>query len=197
MSTIRSILACVAVQKHIEGLKAKNVVDPLSLCSILRRKVSQSTNIRLGIELETIMNIWCTELGIARDIRPSPCKKGAHQRDFLGERGDEIIYAEFKSNINLDTEKRASTVEKVTAVKYELQIEYPAKKVKPYLVCLRYLRTADIPASVAKRYVDVSLIGIADFMEGVLGSPVEEFATYDDYSTFLMAVVDKLEPSSS
>jgi hypothetical protein len=167
----------------------------MSLCSLLTRKVSQSTNIRLGNELEVFLNLYataaCTD---AVDCRPAKVKKGEHQKDFLREISDTLIYAEFKSNINLDTEKRKATRQKVNAVATELMAAHPDKTVQPYLVSLRYLRTSDIPPLVASSYSDVTLIGVADFFQDVLGHSAHEFQTYDQYTDFLMKIVDQLEP---
>jgi hypothetical protein len=187
-----------AVGAYIRGLKPKNTEDAMSLCSLLTRKVSQSTNIRLGNELEVIYNKYVIAHCGVTDLRPAKCGKGEHQKDFLAELpGDIVVYGEFKSNINLDTEKRKATREKVKAVSAELRTTYAAKTVTPFLVSLRYLRAADIPPLTAASYGDVSLIGIGDFFQTVLNHPMEELASYDAYSRFLMTIVDQLEPPSS
>lgn len=171
----------------------------MSLCSLLTRKVSQSTNIRLGNELETIINTYvCDGKCNATDIRPAKVAKGERQKDFLATLGpDVIIYGEFKANINLDTEKRKATREKVNAVCAELKDAHPKFRVLGYLVSLRYLQTSDIPVSTLSSYHDVHLIGIGEFFGTILKHPMEEFASYPAYTRFLMEIVDRLEPSSS
>lgn len=167
----------------------------MSLCSLLTRKVSQSTNIRLGNELETIINMYVTSACThACDRRPIKVKKGEHQKDFLRQMDTVLVYGEFKSNINLDTEKRKATREKVNDVARTLKTEFPETTIAPYLVSLRYLRTTDIPHLTATSYADVKLIGIGDFFRDVLKHPLAEMETYDAYSGFLMSVVDGLEP---
>jgi hypothetical protein len=193
-----SLTRSAAVATYVAGLKPKNTDDPMSLCSLLARKVSQSTNIRLGNELEVIYNKYAVAHCDVADLRPPKCGKGQHQKDFLVEvLGDTIVYGEFKSNINLDTEKRKATREKVNAVCAELRATYPGKKVCAFLVSLRYLHGEDIPPATVASYHDVTLVGIGEFFRTVLKHPVEELATYESYSRFLMTVVDRLEPPSN
>lgn len=194
---MNSILKCPTIQSYIACLKPKNTEDAASLCSLLTRKVSQSTSIRLGNELESIINLYVTSCcPSAVDRRPVKVKKGEHQKDLLRELPDTVlVYAEFKSNINLDTEKRKATREKVNAVAAELSDAHPEQTIAPYLVSLRYLRTTDVPPLVAGSYSDVTLIGIADFFQTVLSHPVDEMASYPVYSSFLMSIVDHLEPA--
>jgi hypothetical protein len=168
--------------------------DPASLCSLLSRKVSQSTNIRLGNELEAIFNHYIVETCGISDLR-TRVKKGEHQTDFLAKTNPStIVYGEFKSNINLDTEKRKATREKVTHVSEQLRERNPDCSVLSYLVSLRYLKKADIPPTLVTSYHDVNLVGIADFFGDVLKHPVSELSSYENYSEFLMTIVDRLEP---
>jgi len=191
-----SFLRSAVVRTYISNLKSKSTEDASSLCSLLTRKVSQSTNIRLGNELESILNLYATAHVTAEDLRPKKVKKGEHQLDWLRRFTNAIVYGEFKSNINLDTEKRKATIEKVTAVGNDLVKAYPAESIQPYLVSLRYLRNDDIPPLLAKSYDNVKLIGVAEFFEDVLEHPMEEFKNYTTYSQFLMAIVDQLEPAA-
>ena len=189
-----SFLNSSIVRTYISNLKPKSTEDASSLCSLLTRKVSQSTNIRLGNELESIVNLYATAHIQAEDLRPKKVQKGAHQLDWLRRFGHSIIYGELKSNINLDTEKRKATIDKVIAVGAELVKVHSSETVQPYLVSNRYLRTNEIPVLMAKSYDSVTLIGIADFFETVLKHPMEEFKTYPAYTEFLMTIVDQLEP---
>ena len=193
-----SFARSAAVGAYVHGLKPKKTTDATSMCSLLSRKVSQATNIRLGNELEVIYNIYVLAHCEVTDLRPAKCAKGEHQKDFLVEMaGDAVIYGEFKANINLDTEKRKATRKKVNAVSEELQETYGSKTVSPFLVSLRYLRTADIPVALARSYGDVSLVGIGDFFRDVLKHPTDELENYEVYGRFLMTIVDQLEPPSN
>lgn len=191
-----SFLRSAIVHTYISNLKPKNTEDASSLCSLLTRKVSQSTNIRLGNELEAILNLYATAHVNAEDLRPKKVKKGEHQLDWLRRFTSAIVYGEFKSNINLDTEKRKATIEKVTAVGNNLVKAYPTENIQPFLVSLRYLRNDDIPPLLAKSYDNIKLIGVAEFFEDILEHPMDEFKNYTTYSEFLMAIVDQLEPAT-
>jgi hypothetical protein len=190
-----SILTSSVVSTYISNLRSKNTEDAASMCSLLTRKVSHSTNIRLGNELESILNLYATAHIPAEDLRPKNVKKGEHQLDWLRRFPNSIVYGEFKSNINLDTEKRKATIEKIISVGNDLVKVYPGETVMPFLVSLRFLRYDDIPPHMAKNYSGVKLIGVADFFEEVLEHSLDEFKSYPAYTKFLMAIVDQLEPA--
>ena len=192
---VQSLLGSAFIRSHLESLKTKNTEDTSSLCYLLRHKFSQSTNIRLGNQLETVFNLYVSNHTAARNMRDGKNKKGCHQRDFLCEFDNAIIYAEFKSNIRLDTEKRRATTEKINEVAEEIRRDYPDKVVKPYLVSLRYLKKEDIPPVLSKMYPDVSLIGISDLFENVLKCPLEELSSENSYSEFLTTIAEHLEQS--
>jgi hypothetical protein len=181
------------VMNHIGGLGPKDTVDPTSMCSLLTRRVTQSTNIRLGNELENVHNMYILSSCDVTDIRPKN-KKGVKQKDLLIEKDGGIIYAEFKSNLNLDTEKRLATRNKVNAIAEELKCTRPECEIRPFLVSLRYLTKSDIPAHMYSTYSDVELIGIRDMYNDILEHPMAELEDYTVYKRFLMTIVDQLEP---
>lgn len=186
------------VKQYIATIKTcgKKTRDTTSLSFLVKHDMSQSACIRLGNELEEILNLFIQAL-IQKTYARSGDKKntrGKRQKDilFLNETDKIAIYAELKSNINLDTEKYKATVQKVQAVEKEL--EEKGYVVKAYLVSLRYLETMDIPRTSAQKYKDVKLVGLRDFIEMII--PVErikELASYDEYSTFLDKLALQLE----
>jgi len=178
------------VLAYIKALKPKKTEDPASMCYLLSRKVTQSTSIRLGNELEKIINLFTS----SEDMRPKKAKKGKRQKDFFRRIDCVLIYGELKSNINLDTEKREATIQKVLAVGNDHVAAYPGTQCKSYVVSLRYLKTSDIPSNFVTSYNRVRLIGIGDFMATVVNTPVVEFESYPGYQAFLMSIVDALEP---
>jgi hypothetical protein len=192
--SLHSLLRTGIVKTFISNLGPREADDGCSLCFLLPRKVSQSTNIRLGNELESIFNIYVTNCTSAKDLRPQKKVKGDHQLDFARQVGTAIVYAEFKSNIELDTEKKKATINKIIAVGEKFRQSNPGIDVFPYLVSLRYLRARDVPPLLARSYGGVKLIGIAELFEDVLEHPVEELVDYDTYKKLLIAIVDKLEP---
>ena len=185
---MNSILSSSNVLTHLQSLKSKATIDEMSLSTILTRKVSQSTCIRLGNELEKIINIYADQcIPTAKDKRPIRPVTGDHQLDLLRELDNVTVYCEIKSNINLDTEKRAATIAKIKSVEQKLACN-------AYLINLRFLTTDDIPRNFMTMYSDVKLIGVGDFFTNVLDHPVDELSSYEKYSAFLMTIVDKLEP---
>lgn len=178
-----------AIQAYINALAPRDTTDDASLRTLVARPITQSTCIRLGNELERLIN-----LRIHGAIQGGGYQAGQRQCDFLLEQPDRVIYAEFKSNINLDTEKRRETIEKVNRMPQDphLRERYPGREIVPYLVSLRWLRTQDIPARYRASYAAAPLIGIADFLE-TIGHPFDVFTTYDAYSAFLLELANRLE----
>jgi hypothetical protein len=177
------------VQAYLDALAPRDTTDDASLRTLVARPITQSTCIRLGNELENVIN-----LRIHGEVQRGGHRAGQRQKDFLLEQPDRVIYAEFKSNINLDTEKRRETIEKVNRMPQDpdLRIQYPSRSIVPYLVSLRWLRTQDIPARYRASYASAPLIGIADFLE-TIGHPFDVFLSYDAYSAFLLELANRLE----
>jgi hypothetical protein len=123
-------------------------------------------------------------------------RQGARQKDFLYElpTTTTLVYAEFKSNVNLDTEKRQATIAKVNAMPQDPDLlqRYPGWRIDPHLVSLRWLRTQDIPARYRTSYANVHLVGLTDFLDRI-GGTFDVFSSYDTYSAFLLELANQLE----
>lgn len=191
------ILELPKVIKCIEDIKQKttNVRHETSLSSLLTDPtISHSKCIRLGIELENIFNA-CVESNIdEKYIRPNLRRneKGKHQKDYISINIDvkRVLYAELKSNINLDTEKVNATIEKIKDIKDEY--ERDGYVVDAYLVSLRYLKTDEIPFTLKAKFKSVQLIGIQDFLTQVLSINTHECLNYSNYTSFLDTISSKL-----
>ena len=193
-----SILKPQIVKDYMKTIdtKCKKDRDTTSLAFLVKRDVSQSACIRLGIVIEDIFNIYLKYILEEKFKRSNITKnkKGEKQKDilFTDETTMKSIYAELKSNINLDTEKYKTTIEKVKIVQAEL--EEKGYSVDGYLVAIRYLRTDDIPKNFIKKYNEVKLIGIADFVEKIVQMEVPvELRNCDIYSEFLTTLSAKIE----
>jgi chitinase len=119
--------------------------------------------------------------------------KGERQKDifFVNSAKNYALYSEVKANINLDTQKTKATIQSIQEVveKYRNQ----GMTIDAYLISLRYLQTSDIPPQFVKKYKDVQLIGIRDFIETVLHIEVPELQSYETYSSFLMRIANHVE----
>ena len=93
---------------------------------MIKRELSQSDCIKLGNGLEKIFYDIVLQYTKLKDIKPKN-KKGKKEKDhlFCDETNKIIYYAEFKSNINLDTEKSKSTYQKCLNIVIELKEKYP------------------------------------------------------------------------
>lgn len=180
-----------AIHTYLATLAPRATGDEASLRSLVTRAITQSTCIRLGNELETLVN-----LRIHGETMRGGHRAGIRQKDFLYELPNTatLVYGEFKSNLNLDTEKRQATIAKVNAMAQDLELleRYPGWRIDTYLVSLRWLRTQDIPARYRASYANVQLIGIADFLDRI-GHAFDIFSSYDAYSAFLLELANTLE----
>jgi hypothetical protein len=193
-----SLLTCPGVQGYLTTIKKceKKSRDPTSLSYLIDRDLSQSACIRIGNVFEDILNVFLEHHLTGRFVRMNVKKnvKGERQKDilFIDEASKRVIYAELKANINLDTQKSKSTVDSV--LKVIESYEADGYSVQGYLVSLRYLSVRDVPPTIAKKYTNVTLFGINDFITTVLQvEPMEELRSYETYSACLTKIADYIE----
>ena len=185
------------VYKYISSIKQK--ANPgrhdTSLSYLVKRDISQSTCIRLGIVCEQIAVLLLSSLLSGKMTNAiQKTSKGKKQRDIHFCNMDLMtsIYAEVKGNINLDTEKAPATIAKINHI--EKEVREKGFAVNTYLISLRYLRTADISEqNIKKKYSGVNLIGIADFIETMKCEVPIQLQNYEKYSEFLTYLTTKLE----
>lgn len=140
--------------------KIQKAVDKSSSISyIVRWPLNQSQCIKLGKIIEDNMRAYILNSTQYLDIRPTN-RDGQSERDHLFTCGEHKIYAELKSNINLDTEKKKATAKKIKTVSAE-------EGTVGYLVALRYWRTDQIPDKFMKNknYQDLQLVGVKEYLE--------------------------------
>jgi|688.fasta_scaffold1071083_1 hypothetical protein len=168
--------------------------DCNSLSSIVKRDMSQSDCIKLGIGVEKVLTdiILKSNTDIV-DIRPNN-KKGEKERDhlFQNEKKKEIYYAENKSNLNLDTEKSKSTIEKCISIKKDLEQKYTGYKIFMFLLGLRYVDISLCPKNIKNKYKDIEehLVGINEYMH-ILDTHIH-FENEMQYSQFINEIADKM-----
>jgi hypothetical protein len=179
---------------YLNSCVSNKMKDCNSLSSIVNRDMSQSDCIKLGIGVEKVLTdiILKSNTNII-DIRPNN-KKGEKERDhlFQNEKKKEIYYAENKSNLNLDTEKSKSTIEKCISIKKELELKYPGYKIYMFLLGLRYMDISLCPKNIKNKYKDIeeNLVGINEYMQ-TLDTQIH-FKTVDQYSQFINEIADKM-----
>jgi hypothetical protein len=143
-----------------------------SLSYLSDKDLTQSQCIKLGIAMEKVLSDLISEQTDYKDIRPKN-KKGEPEKDllFMNKDNTEIIYAECKSNLELDTEKSKSTSTKVEFIKNKLTEQYKKNEednicIKANLLCLRYLSKEDMPSFLIKKYpTNVNLVGLNDYLK--------------------------------
>ncbi len=193
MNTIDLFKEVVDKNDYVKKSKNNKNRDKSSLCYIINRSLSQSENIRMGTAIEKIAADIIKETTKLHNIK-SKNKKGVKERDHLWLNDTEkiIYYAEFKSNINLDTEKSKATIKKISDITKELKTEFSDYKVKSFLVAVRYKDTYQIDNNMKNKYRnnDYKLVGINNYFKK-LGS-YYVFKSTKDYSEKLEYLADKM-----
>jgi hypothetical protein len=183
------LLQIITNNSYLNKCKITNTdgTDPESLCYLIRNRINltQSQKIKLGTALENLFSDIISKSNFTT-IKPKN-SKGKRELDHCWISADKelIIYAELKSNLNLDTEKSQSTIDKVKAIHAELRREYPEAEVRMYLVSLRYLNTRDISSSINTKYSKIRehLIGINDYLQEFGCAQFTDNSSYIDFIT--------------
>jgi len=173
--------------KCIDELKIKKSsnkekIDENSMQYLIKNfKLSQSNKIKLGILLEKIINYAIKKYTTFKDIKELIHNK---EPDSLFGNDEEIIFAEFKCNLNLDTEKTKATINKCKEINSGLIEKYKKHKIKICLVNLRFLEKKDIPKKIQYKFENYkeNLFGINEFLN-LYKLPI--FKNYNEYSIFL------------
>jgi len=101
-----------------------------------------------------------------------------------------IVYAELKCNLNLDTEKSMSTIQKCQLIERKLMEKYQCP-VKMCLVGLRYYKTQTIGFSVERKYSEMigNVYGVNEYLQ-LFG--IDGFQDEEEYILFVNEFVDIL-----
>lgn len=152
---------------YVDTCMSKQSKCENSFYSLVERELSHSDAIKLGIAIE---KIFCDLILTNPDITNIREKniKGVKEKDhlFYNEKLNTIYYAEVKSNLTLDTEKRPATIEKMKKIIEELKIKFGSDKIiKAFLFAPRYFENDIIPDEFKKAYEKITLIGVNNYLK--------------------------------
>lgn len=177
---------------YIKNCKSNKQKDINSLSFLIDYKLSQSDCIKLGHGVEKIFYDIIIKYTKLNDIKPAN-KKNKKEKDhlFCDDVNKIIYYAEFKSNIYLDTEKTKSTYKKCLNIVDELKQEYPEYIIKWCLVGCRYISNKDIPSNLKYkyRYIIKNLYGINEYLSLL---DINISFTLNEYCIFLNKITDNM-----
>lgn len=173
--------------EYVKNCTSNKSKDTNSLSYLIDIQLSQSDCIKIGTGIEKVLSdIILDKNKLLRDIKEQNIK-GKKEKDhlFCCEESKTIYYAELKSNLNLDTEKCASTHQKCNDILKELQLLYPEYTVNMYLVGLRYCMKNMIPKQICKKYdcIKDNVVGVEEYLQ-ILGVSVS-FHLEEKYKQFL------------
>jgi hypothetical protein len=188
----------ISNNEYLKNIKSIKERDTTSLSYLVDRQLSQSDCIKLGQALEKLL----TDL-VIRDPELKNIKqkniKGVREKDILvlSEKTKTIYYAECKSNINLDTEKYKSTIDKINNIEKELLLRYPEYKIVKCLISFRYLTKTSIPKTTLNKYLKIKehIYGLNDFLS-LIGNPYI-FRTEEHYKKFVNKVASCINKIAS
>ena len=104
-----------------------------------------------------------------------------------------IYYAEFKSNINLDTEKSKVTSIKCNYIRNNLKLLYKDYNIKSCLVECRYTEQKEVPNDMKNKYTllnkEVKLCSINTYLQEL---SIDLLFTQENYKEFLNTICDKM-----
>lgn len=154
-------------------IKTKKEIMKSSLKYVLRkRNPPQSVLIRMGNLLENVIKTLVhTHTALQSLSSEMKFDDVCHILDWIGidEVQKKIFVSEFKSNINLDTEKTLSVCKKLKKCKEILENTYPNFQVECIVVNLTKTRTSDIIPSLRSKFEKngVNIYGVNHFFRTI------------------------------
>jgi hypothetical protein len=163
----------------------KPVNDYESIKSLLDFPITQSQSIRLGTAIENILRDMISSKSSWVDIKPAN-QTGEKERDHLFRLDDVTIYAELKSNLNLDSEKKKATREKAKHIAAEEHTE-------GIIVALRHYSHETLSRSSCTTFYEKSQLKVLPVWNylGLFGIECP-FGSFDGYKEWLNYVALKL-----
>lgn len=161
-----------------------------SINNLVNITITQSQSIRLGTSIEDLLRIYIRSASSWDDIKPAN-KKGVKERDHLFSRtlenGEtEKMYSELKSNLQLDSEKRAKTASKVKEIAEE-------EGCPGYITALRHFSSDTLIKSTKTNFYkerDVDVLSVQEYFDVLnIACPFENEEVYKDWVRF---IVDRL-----
>lgn len=185
----------IETNEYVQSCTSNKKRDFHSISYLIDRDMSQSDSIKLGNGNESVLRDLILLDPRWENIKPKN-KKGQKERDHLFKKDDGleklIVYAEIKSNLNLDTEKCKSTSHKCLAIWEELRAEFPDYTIKMFLVGARYYETTDISKTIMDKYtvIQENVVGIKDYLTEMNASV--SFDSEGAYKSFLNYMADRM-----
>ena len=193
MSYLKSVNFCIKMDDIFKRTSdyfttrppRKPVNDFESIKSLIEFPMTQSQSIRLGTAAENILRDTISSNSKCVDIKPE-IRPGEKERDHLFQSGGVRIYAELKSNLNLDSEKKKATREKAMYIAEQ-------EHTQGIIVGLRHYSHETLSQSSCTNFYKKSglkVLPVAEYLN--LFSMENPFGSYDVYKKWLNFVALKL-----
>ena len=177
---------------YVNNCTSNTNKDISSLSYLIDRTMSQSECIKLGIGIENVLSDLIVKHTNFKNIKLKNTK-GKKETDhlFCDNENKIIYYSELKANINLDTEKSKSTINKCLSIVSDIQDTYPDYEIRWCLLALRYTDNNCISQTLKKIYesIGANLYGINEYL-AILN--IDMCFNENDYKIFLNKIADKM-----
>jgi hypothetical protein len=191
---IANLKIIIKNNNYVKNCTSNKKKDYNSLSYLVDKTLSTSDCIKLGIGLEKVLVDIILQTNNKLENIKTKNKAGTKERDhlFKCEELKTIYYAEIKCNLNLDTEKSKTTIEKCLQIFQELKNEFPEYTIKMYLVGGRYYTKKIIPLVISKKYVilNESLVGINEYFNELNVNII--FNCEEPYKEFINVLADSM-----
>jgi len=187
---IMGTLQCIT-SKYFRDKRPKKLQDNYeSINTLVNIGVTQSQSIRIGTSIEDLFRIYISSTSSWNDVKP-PNAKGKKERDHLFSRTlengkTEKIYAELKSNLQLDSEKRSKTAEKVKSIMREENCD-------GYITALRHFSSNTLNKSRHVKFYterDIDVLSVEEYFNVLnIACP---FENEEDYKEWVRFITDRL-----
>lgn len=177
---------------YVNNCTSNTNKDISSLSYLIDRSMSQSECIKLGIGIENVLSDLILKYTNFKNIKLKNTKGKKETDHLFCDKDNKIIYySELKANINLDTEKSKSTINKCLSIVSDIQDTYPDYEIKWCLLALRYTDNNCISQTLKKKYesIGANLYGINEYL-AILN--IDMCFNENDYKIFLNKIADKM-----
>jgi hypothetical protein len=182
--------------EYILNCKSNDKKDISSLTYLINdMNLSQSDSIKFGNAIEKLLNdiiMKYNTFNLQNIKKKNEKNKKETDHLYIDNVNKVIYYAEIKCNLNLDTEKYKSTINKCLNIKDELQEFYHEYKIQMCLVGARYYKTEIITKNIIKKFkvIQDNLFGINEYLQ--LYNIDKQFIDEEDYIMFLKYIAKQM-----
>jgi len=182
--TIDVLQELVKKNMYIKNCKSNKKKDPSSLSYLIKRNMSQSDCIKLGTGIEKLVSDIVLQYTTFENVKE-------YDHLFIDKTKKVLYYAEFKANINLDTDKSKEIYKKCLSIVDDLKKNFSGYTIEWCLLALRYIDNECIVSTIKKKYLKISenVYGINNYLK-MMG--IDFKFSEETYASYLNIIADEM-----